>query len=125
MIYINYLKPLLDSITALIAIILLSPVFIVVSILLFCSNGYNVFFIQRRPGKNGKIFKILKFKTMSDRKDASGALLSDSDRLTKIGSVIRKLSLDELPQLFNVLKGDMSIVGPRPLLPSYLSLYNF
>lgn len=123
-IYKIFIKTLADFIIALLGIILLSPVFVIVAICLFISNRGSIFFLQRRPGKNGKIFKIIKFKTMNEGKDASGNLLSDSQRLTKVGSIVRKASLDEIPQLLNVLKGEMSIVGPRPLLLEYLPLYN-
>lgn len=122
--YRSIVKPLLDIIAALIAIIIFSPIILLVFFLLLLNNNGSVFFFQKRPGKNGRIFKIIKFKTMNDRKDSLGNLLPDSKRLTKLGNTIRKLSLDELPQLFNVIKGDMSLVGPRPLLPEYLSLYN-
>jgi len=100
------------------------PVLIPAGILLTIANRGNPFFFQKRPGKNGRIFTIVKFKTMNDRKDAQGNLLPDAQRLTKIGKLIRKTSIDEIPQLWNVLKGDMSLVGPRPLLPEYLPLYN-
>ena len=100
------------------------PVLIPAGILLTIANRGNPFFFQKRPGKNGRIFTIVKFKTMSDRKDEQGNLLPDAQRLTKIGKLIRKTSIDEIPQLWNVLKGDMSLVGPRPLLPEYLPLYN-
>ncbi len=103
---------------------LLSPVLLLVSILLAIANGGNPFFVQARPGKGGKIFNIIKFKTMTDERNSSGDLLPDSERLTLIGKFIRKTSLDEIPQLLNVFKGEMSIVGPRPLLPQYLSIYN-
>ena len=122
--YKNLIKPLFDFIIALFGFILISPIFIVVYILLKSVYKGNPFFIQKRPGKNGKIFKILKFKTMNDFKDLNGKLLSDAERLTPVGSFVRKTSLDELPQLINVLKGDMSIIGPRPLLTQYLHLYN-
>ena len=122
--YKNQLKPVLDFTVALVAFILLSPVFLVVSLLLAISNNGKPFFFQRRPGKDGKIFKIIKFKSMNDKKDKDGNLLPDYDRLTFVGKIVRKTSLDELPQLLNVLKGDMSLVGPRPLLPEYLPLYN-
>lgn len=90
----------------------------------FANKGTGIFFTQERPGKNGKIFKVIKFKTMTDKRDANGKLLSDAERLTKVGRFVRSTSVDELPQLFNVLKGDMALVGPRPLLPQYLSLYS-
>ena len=90
----------------------------------FANKGTGIFFTQERPGKNGKIFKVIKFKTMTDKRDANGKLLSDDERLTKVGRFVRSTSVDELPQLFNVLKGDMALVGPRPLLPQYLSLYS-
>lgn len=122
--YKMYLKRILDFILALFGIVILSPFFIVVSIGLFFANNGKPFFFQLRPGKNEKLFKIIKFKTMSDKKDAAGNLLSDELRLTKIGSVVRKTSLDEIPQLINVLKGEMSLIGPRPLLPQYLPLYS-
>lgn len=122
--YRNLVKPFFDFIFSLLLIIILSPVFIVIIILLFLFNKRNVFFFQSRPGKNERVFKIVKFKTMTDDRDASGNLLPDEFRLTKMGRFVRKTSLDELPQLFNVLKGDMSFIGPRPLLVSYLELYN-
>ncbi len=120
----NFIKSLLDELIAIIAFILLFPVFIIVFLLLSIANSGSPFFFQVRPGKHGKFFKIIKFKTMNDRKDNKGNLLSDHQRLTKIGKTIRKTSLDELPQLINVIKGDMSFVGPRPLLPEYLELYS-
>lgn len=119
-----FFKRIIDFLIALIGLILLSPVFIVVMILLYFANQGKPFFLQARPGLNEKIFNIIKFKTMNDRKDAQGNYLPDSERLTRIGSFIRQTSLDELPQLINVLKGDMAIIGPRPLLPQYLSLYS-
>ncbi|MFJ1490987.1 sugar transferase [Capnocytophaga canis] len=122
--YKTFIKPFLDFILALIGFLLLSPVFIIVTIGLFFANQGKPFFFQLRPGKDGKIFKIIKFKTMNDKKDEHGNLLPDADRLTKVGSFVRKTSLDEIPQLLNVIKGDMSLIGPRPLLPSYLALYN-
>ena len=122
--YKDYFKPLLDYSVSLLGILVLSPIFIVVLIALLISNKGNVFFLQKRPGKNEKIFKIIKFRTMNDKKNLNGDLLPDSERLTLLGKVIRKTSLDEIPQLINVLKGDMSLIGPRPLLPEYLSLYN-
>lgn len=122
--YKNHLKRLFDFSIALIGLIVLSPLFIVVTIGLYFANQGKPFFFQARPGLNEKIFKIIKFKTMNDKKDVDGNLLSDADRLTPIGSFVRKTSLDEIPQLINVLKGDMSLIGPRPLLPEYLALYN-
>ncbi|MGZ9675089.1 sugar transferase [Flavobacterium sp. GNP001] len=122
--YKNIIKPVFDFLTALSLLLLLSPLFLVAFIGLFFANSGKPFFVQVRPGLNGRLFKIIKFKTMNDRKSADGNLLPDAERLTKIGSFVRKTSLDELPQLLNVLKGDMSIVGPRPLLPEYLHLYN-
>lgn len=122
--YKTFIKSFLDFILALIGFLLLSPVFIIVTIGLFFANQGKPFFFQLRPGKDGKIFKIIKFKTMNDKKDEHGNLLPDADRLTKVGSFVRKTSLDEIPQLLNVIKGDMSLIGPRPLLPSYLALYN-
>lgn len=122
--YRNYFKSLFDFTAALVGIVLLSPVFILVTIGLYFANQGKPFFFQSRPGKYGAIFKIIKFKTMNDKKDVDGSLLSDGERLTKIGAFVRKTSLDEIPQLLNVLKGDMSLIGPRPLLPQYLHLYN-
>jgi lipopolysaccharide/colanic/teichoic acid biosynthesis glycosyltransferase len=119
-----YFKPLLDFVVSLVGVIILSPIFLVIFISLFISNNGKVFFVQSRPGKNGKIFKIIKFRTMNNKKDAQGNLLPDANRLTYLGKIVRKTSLDEIPQLINVLKGDMSLIGPRPLLPEYLSLYN-
>jgi lipopolysaccharide/colanic/teichoic acid biosynthesis glycosyltransferase len=118
-----FIKKLLDFIFAFLGLIILSPFFIVISIFLFFSNNGNVFFYQKRSGQREKIFNIIKFKTMKDSKDDYGILLSDEERLTIIGKFIRKTSLDEIPQLFNVLKGDMSLIGPRPLLPEYLPFY--
>ena len=110
---------------ALVALILLSPVFLATIVLLFFANkGAGVFFTQERPGKNEKIFKALKFKTMTDERDAEGNLLPDADRLTPIGKFVRSTSIDELPQLINILKGDMAFIGPRPLLVKYLPLYS-
>ena len=122
--YKNFIKPVIDFVLALVGFLFLSPVFVLVMIGLFFANDGKPFFFQLRPGKNGKIFKIIKFKTMTDKKDENGNLLPDADRLTKIGSFVRNTSLDEIPQLLNVIKGDMSLVGPRPLLPKYLELYN-
>ncbi len=122
--YSNYLKPILDFIISFFGLLLLSPIFIIVTLFLTIANSGKPFFIQTRPGKNEKLFNIIKFKTMNDKKDEKGKLLSDAIRLTKIGKFIRKTSLDEIPQLLNVLKGDMSLIGPRPLLAEYLPLYN-
>ncbi|WP_353136508.1 sugar transferase [Pseudopedobacter sp.] len=119
-----FLKRVIDFIIAFVGLVILLPVFILIIILLAFANGGSPFFLQPRPGKNGKIFKIIKFKTMNDRVDLNGNLLPDSDRITTIGSFIRKTSLDEIPQLINVLKGDMAMIGPRPLLTQYLPLYN-
>lgn len=122
--YKNFLKRLFDFIIAFVGLIILSPIFIAVMIGLYFANDGKPFFFQARPGLNENIFKIIKFKTMNDKKDAKGNLLTDAERLTPIGAFVRKTSLDEIPQLINVLKGDMSIIGPRPLLPQYLPLYN-
>ena len=123
-IYVHFFKRLIDLLVALIIFTVLSPVFIIVVMLLAIANSGKPFFFQKRPGKNEKTFKVIKFKTMNDRKDKYGELLPDAQRLTGIGSFIRKTSLDELPQLLNVIKGDMSLIGPRPLLMEYLPLYN-
>ena len=122
--YRNFIKPLLDFISALLVLLLAAPFILLAAILLSFANKGRIWFMQERPGRHGKIFKVIKFKTMNDAKDALGNLLPDDVRLTAIGSFIRKTSLDELPQLINVLKGDMSIVGPRPLLVEYLPLYD-
>ena len=122
--YQSFLKPAIDFVIALFALLLLSPLLLLIALLLTASNKGNPFFFQKRPGRNGKIFKIIKFKTMTDQRDRNGVLLPDYRRLTFIGKIVRKTSLDELPQLINVVKGDMSLVGPRPLLPEYLPLYN-
>ncbi|MCG2419770.1 sugar transferase [Aequorivita sp. F47161] len=122
--YKSLLKPFFDFLCALIGLLVLSPIFLVVWLCLAIVNNGKPFFFQRRPGKDERIFTIVKFKTMNDKCDDKGQLLPDSKRLTAMGSFVRKTSLDELPQLLNVLKGDMSFVGPRPLLPEYLSLYN-
>ena len=121
--YKNFIKPLFDKILALILIIIFSPVMLITAILIYLKMGRPIIFTQERPGYKEKIFKIYKFRTMTDEKDKNGELLSDEMRLKGIGKVIRSLSLDELPQLFNVLKGDMSFIGPRPLLAEYLPLY--
>lgn len=122
--YKHFIKPFFDCLSAAIGLVLLSPLFILVTLFLAFANDGKPFFFQLRPGKNGKIFKIVKFKTMNDKKDANGKLLPDAERLTKIGAFVRRTSLDEIPQLINVVKGDMSIIGPRPLLTHYLHLYN-
>lgn len=122
--YSSIFKRLIDFIVAFLAILCLSPVFILIMLILAFQNKGTPFFYQVRPGKNKKAFKIVKFKTMTDEKDLDGNLLPDVDRITKLGKSIRKLSLDELPQLFNVVKGEMSLVGPRPLLFKYMSLYS-
>ncbi len=121
--YRNVLKPFLDFFLSLIGFVILSPVFLLVTLLLTFANKGKPFFFQERPGKNEKIFKVIKFKTMTDDKDAQNNLLPDAKRLTRIGAFVRKTSLDEIPQLLNVIKGDMSLIGPRPLLPEYLPLY--
>lgn len=125
--YITFIKRPIGFIGALTALVLLSPIFIATAVLLFFANrnGWKgVFFTQERPGRNEKIFKALKFKTMTDERDADGNLLPDAMRLTKVGRFIRSTSIDELPQLINILKGDMAFIGPRPLLVQYLPLYN-
>ncbi len=122
--YKHLFKRLIDFSIALVAFVLLFPVFFMVWVLLLLANQGKPFFFQKRPGKGEKIFSIIKFRTMNDRKDANGQLLPDEVRLTKVGSFVRKTSLDEIPQLLNVLKGDMSLIGPRPLLVEYLPLYN-
>jgi len=122
--YKNFFKRIIDFLASLIGLLLLSPVFVFVMMGLFFANQGKPFFFQPRPGKGERIFKIVKFKTMNDKKDKNGNLLSDAERLTKIGSFVRKTSLDEIPQLINVIKGDMSLIGPRPLLIQYLPLYN-
>lgn len=122
--YIGIVKPLADFTVALTVFVVFSPLFIVLVLLLIVANDGKPFFFQPRPGRREKIFKVVKFKTMNDKKDKDGNLLSDAERLTPVGAFIRKTSLDELPQMINVIKGDMSIVGPRPLLVEYLPLYN-
>lgn len=118
-----FFKPLIDYTAALIAIIIFLPIFIIATILLYFANSGKPFFFQVRPGKNEKLFSIIKFKTMNDKVDEDGKLLPDTYRLTRIGKIVRKTSIDELPQLLNILKGDMSLIGPRPLLPQYLPYY--
>jgi len=122
--YRNFLKRIIDVLASLVGLVLLSPLFIIVTIILYFANDGKPFFFQLRPGKGGRIFKLVKFKTMNDRKNQHGELLPDDVRLTPMGKFVRKTSLDELPQLINVLKGDMSLIGPRPLLVEYLPLYN-
>lgn len=119
-----FFKRIVDFFSALFGLLLISPIFIVVTICLFFANQGKPFFYQLRPGRREKIFRIIKFKTMNDKRDLNGDLLPDAVRLTPIGSFVRKTSLDEIPQLINVLKGDMSLIGPRPLLISYLELYD-
>lgn len=121
--YVNLIKPLLDRFGAFILLILFSPLMLLTTIIIAIRMGRPVYFAQHRPGYHGKIFTIYKFRTMTNEKDSNGNLLPDSERLKGIGEFIRNLSLDELPQLINVLKGEMSFIGPRPLLPEYLSLY--
>ena len=123
--YKHFFKRLIDFLLALVGLICVSPILIVVTILLhFANKGAGAFFLQERPGLNGKIFKVIKFKTMTDERDANGELLSNKERLTKVGRIVRAMSLDELPQLINVLKGDMALIGPRPLLTWFLPLYD-
>jgi undecaprenyl phosphate N,N'-diacetylbacillosamine 1-phosphate transferase len=122
--YKNFFKRIIDFFCSLIGLVFLIPLFILVTIGLYFANQGKPFFFQLRPGKNGRIFKIVKFKTMNDKKDEEGNLLPDAARLTKVGAFVRKTSLDEIPQLLNVIIGDMSLIGPRPLLPEYLSLYD-
>lgn len=122
--YKHFLKRFFDFWISLIALICISPILLVVTIWLhFANKGAGAFFYQERPGKGERIFKIIKYKTMTDEKDAEGNLLPDAQRLTKVGAIVRKFSIDELPQLINVLKGDMALIGPRPLLPEYLPYY--
>jgi undecaprenyl phosphate N,N'-diacetylbacillosamine 1-phosphate transferase len=122
--YKNFIKQLFDFTLALLSVIVASPLFVAIILLLIVVNKGKIFFLQERPGKNSRLFKMIKFKTMSDKRDSDGRLLPDTQRLTKVGGIIRSASLDEIPQLFNVLKGDMSLVGPRPLLVKYLPLYS-
>jgi len=119
-----FFKRLIDFTASLLGFVILLPLFLIVTVFLCFANQGKPFFFQRRPGKNGKVFSIIKFKTMNDKKDAKGQLLPDEIRLTKVGKFVRKTSLDEIPQLINVIKGDMSLIGPRPLLTDYLHLYN-
>lgn len=122
--YQTIIKRIFDFFLAILAILLLLPIFLVIILLLAIANNGKPFFIQHRPGKNDVVFSIIKFKTMNDKRGPDGKLLPDAQRLTRIGQFVRKTSLDEIPQLFNVLKGDMSLVGPRPLLATYLHLYS-
>ena len=122
--YTGFFKRAIDVVSAFLFLVLVSPIFILICIALGVANQGKPFFFQRRPGKNERIFSIIKFKSMNDKKDAKGKLLPDFQRMTPIGNFIRSTSLDEIPQLINVLKGDMSLIGPRPLLVSYLPLYN-
>lgn len=123
--YIKGFKRLIDFILVFCALLVLWPILVIIIVFLhFANKGAGVFFTQDRPGKDAKIFKAIKFKTMTDERDAEGKLLPDAQRLTKVGRIVRSLSIDELPQLINVLKGDMALVGPRPLLPKYLPLYS-
>ena len=123
--YKHFFKRVLDFLISFVALVIISPILLVIIIFLhFANKGAGVFFTQDRPGKDGKIFKVIKFKTMTDERDADGNLLPDMDRITKVGSFVRSMSIDELPQLINVLKGDMALIGPRPLLVQYLPLYS-
>jgi len=123
--YKHFLKRVIDFILVFCVLAIIWPILLIITIWLhFANNGAGAFFFQERPGKNGKIFKVIKFKTMTDERDADGNLLPDKDRLTKIGRFVRSTSIDELPQLINVLKGDKALIGPRPLLPKYLPLYS-
>ena len=123
--YKHFFKRALDFIISLVVLIVISPIFLLLWIWLSIANkGAGAFFFQERPGKNGKIFKVIKFKTMTDERDSEGNLLPDAQRITKVGKFVRSTSIDELPQLINVLKGDMALVGPRPLLVQYLPLYS-
>ena len=123
--YRNYIKRGLDFFISLFVLVCISPILLIITIWLhFANKGAGAFFLQERPGKDGKIFKVIKYKTMTDERDAEGNLLPDEARLTKVGKFVRSTSIDELPQLINVLKGDMALIGPRPLLPQYLPLYS-
>lgn len=122
--YKHFFKRVIDFTASLIGFVLVLPLFILIVLFLTIANDGKPFFFQKRPGKNGKVFKIVKFKTMNDKKDKDGKLLSDEVRLTAVGKFVRKTSLDEIPQLLNVIIGDMSLIGPRPLLTDYLHLYN-
>lgn len=123
--YRHFFKRLIDFILVLCVLLVIWPILLIIMVWLhFANKGAGAFFTQDRPGKNGKIFKVIKYKTMTDERDAEGNLLPDADRLTKVGRFVRSTSIDELPQLINVLKGDMALIGPRPLLPQYLPLYS-
>lgn len=123
--YRHFFKRLIDFILVLCVLLAIWPILLIITVWLhFANKGAGAFFTQERPGKNGKIFKVIKYKTMTDERDAKGNLLPDADRLTKVGRFVRSTSIDELPQLINVLKGDMALIGPRPLLPQYLPLYS-
>jgi lipopolysaccharide/colanic/teichoic acid biosynthesis glycosyltransferase len=122
--YRNFIKRVIDCLVAFILLTVTFPLLLIALVCLFIANNGKVLFTQARPGRNNRIFKVIKFKTMNDRTDEHGKLLSDKERLTPVGKFIRTTSLDELPQMINVLKGDMSLIGPRPLLPKYLPLYN-
>ena len=123
--YFHFFKRVIDFILVFYVLALIWPILLLVALWLhFANKGTGAFFTQERPGKNGKIFKVIKFKTMTDERDADGNLLPDAQRLTKVGRFVRSTSIDELPQLINVLKGDMALIGPRPLLPQYLPLYS-
>lgn len=123
--YAHFLKRLIDFTIVFIVLLIIWPILLLITIWLhFANKGAGAFFTQERPGKDGKIFKVIKYKTMTDKRDALGNLLPDADRLTKVGKFVRSTSIDELPQLINVLKGDMALIGPRPLLPQYLPLYS-
>ncbi|GKI22775.1 sugar transferase [Odoribacter laneus] len=123
--YKHFFKRIIDFIIVLSALLIIWPFLLIITIWLYFANkGAGAFFTQERPGKDGKIFKVIKFKSMTDERDTNGKLLPDAQRLTKVGKFVRSTSLDELPQLFNVLKGDMALIGPRPLLVQYLPLYN-
>lgn len=123
--YKNFFKRIIDFTIVFIASLIIWPILLIITIWLhFANKGAGAFFTQERPGKNGKIFKVIKYKTMTDERDENGELLPDAQRLTKVGKIVRSLSIDELPQLINVLKGDMSLIGPRPLLVQYLPLYS-
>lgn len=123
--YIHFFKRIIDFIIVFCVLLVIWPILLLITIWLhFVNKGAGAFFTQERPGKSGKIFKVIKFKTMTDERDADGNLLPDAERLTKVGRFVRSTSIDELPQLINVLKGDMALIGPRPLLPQYLPLYS-